>query len=84
MSTKDKLLFAIDKLAENHQTSMGVWSAYWRCRFLLRQLAMERYEKITESYIELGDDLEFPTEGFKEIANDTKPVMDEFNFGQFS
>lgn len=76
---RQRLIELCQALGGHHDTSMSVWADYWHARHLLRQLALTAYDTVTESYLAKGEDLAFPSEGFKEIARDTNPSMELFD-----
>ena len=74
-----KLSRAVQAISEAEDTSMSIWVNYWAARKELREFALQQYQKVTESYIREGKDLTFPSEGFKEIADDMHMQMRMFD-----
>lgn len=79
MRTNDEMLNAlhnlIEQIGETQNTSMGVWLPYWEARAILRKLCMNKYKYICENYE--VENLSFPSEGFKDIANDTNSNVED-------
>lgn len=76
---RQRLIELCHALDGDHETSMSVWADYWHARHLLRRLALRAYDSVTAAYVAQGTELSFPTEGFKDIAQDTNPNMDLFD-----
>lgn len=74
-----KLSRAVQAISEAEETSMSIWVNYWAARKELREFALEQYKKVTAAYIRNGKDLAYPSEGFKEIADDVHMQMRMFD-----
>lgn len=75
MSATEALAQAVEDLDREHDTSFGLWAAYWEARVALRIVALGRYHGVNQKYLESGEDAWMPSEGFKEISADETRQM---------
>lgn len=75
---KELLITLIEELDRPNETSMAVWAKYWEARAALRIIGLQAYKHVTSKYIQEGQSLDFPSEGFKEIAEDRNENTDNF------
>lgn len=75
----ERLQEAIDRLSKADSTSSSIWVNYWAARKLLRELALARYEKVTDAYVKRNSNLSLPSREFKIIADDVHRELAMFD-----
>lgn len=79
MQKEEEIKEALKRLVEDlcipADSSMKICLPYWKARCLLRMVALNAYRDVTSRYIAQGNSLEFPSRGFKCIADDYNETM---------